>query len=1485
MNDTRKTTGAMMVVGAGIGGMQAALDAANAGYKVYLVEETTAIGGRMAQLDKTFPTNDCAMCTISPRLIEVSKHNNIEIITNAQVQGIEGEAGNFTVEVLKSPRYIDLVKCNACGDCIDVCPVELPNDFDENLVPRKAVYKRYPQAIPNAFAIEKKGVAPCQATCPSHVHAQGYIALIAKKKYREALELVRQDNPFPSICGRVCTHPCEGACTRKDLDTAVAINSLKRFVADKERGYLEEWKPEIPEGHDERIAIVGGGPAGLTAAYYLALAGYKSTVFEALPVAGGMLSVGIPTYRLPRDVIQAEIDVITRLGVEIRTGVRIGENKTIDGLFGEGFKAVFVGVGAHKSRKLGIPGEDLEGLVHGVNFLRDLNLGKEVEVGERVAVVGGGNVAIDAVRSAIRLGAKEAFILYRRSREEMPADDMEIEEAEEEGIKLHFLTAPVEILGEGGKVKGVKCLKMELGEPDASGRRRPVPIEGSEFVVDVDMIIPAIGQSVDTAFSSEADGIALSKWGTVDADPTTMETSRPGVFSGGDAVLGPATVIEAIAAGKEAAISIERYLKGEDVKAGRKRDFPEFDIDLEGRPRVKRHKMPALTVADRVTNWDEVQLGFSEDDALAEAERCLNCSICSECLQCVVACSPKAVVHDQQPETVSLNVGSLVLTPGFELFKAAKKGEYGYGRMPNVLTGLEFERILSTSGPFQGEILRPSDSHHPKKIAWIQCVGSRDTTCGNDYCSSVCCMYATKEAIIAKEHEPDIEATIFYNDLRAFGKGFEFYYESAKNNAGIRYARGIVSTVKELQQSKNLQLTYSADGEMKTEEFDMVVLSTGLVPSESTRALAGNLGIETDRFGFCKTGTFTPNETSKPGVFVAGVFKSPMDIPETVIGSSGAVAQAAELLADSRGTLVESAAFPAERNVENEEPRIGVFVCHCGSNIARVVDVKAVAEYAKSFPEVVHAENNLYTCSTDSTKHIAEVVIEKGLNRVVVASCTPKTHEPLFRDTLKEAGLNKYLFEMANIRDQCSWVHAADHAESTEKARDLVRMAISRARYLEPIEEHSVPIVPRALVVGGGLAGMTAARSLANQGFETVLVEREEALGGNLRNLRYTIDGDDPAACLDENIRAVGDHPKIELLLNAQVTELAGHVGSFTTKINTPEGDKEVRHGALIVATGAEEYKPTEYGYGTAPGILTQTELEEKIAGEDAFLDDKKSVVMIQCVGSREPDHNYCSRICCGEAVKNAIRIKRESPETEVTILYRDIRTYGHHELHYQKARNLGVLFMLFDADRKPEVEAKNGTLTVRLHEEVLDRDIEIGADVVALSAAIRPMPGSEKLAKTLKVNRNVDGFFLEAHLKLRPLDFATDGMYLCGIAHSPKLTNETIEQARGAAARAATILSKESLSIRGEVSVVEPERCVACLTCVRVCPYDVPKINTEGVAEIEAAMCQGCGICASACPRKAIQLQHYKDEQVLAKCDAILDHTPKKAAAGGQES
>jgi len=1451
--------------------MQASLDLAESGFRVYLVERSSGIGGRMAQLDKTFPTNDCSMCTISPRLVECENHPNIQLVTNTELLALEGEAGRFHLSLLRHPTFVDPGKCNACGDCEAQCPVHLPDPFNQGLGSRRVIHKLYPQTIPNVYTIDKGSPPPCRLACPAGINVQGYIALVSQRKYREAVALIREKHPLPSVCGRICHHPCEFQCNRREIDEPVAVNALKRFAADHvlESQDQEALPPLIVERKGKRVAIIGSGPAGLTAAADLNSSGYDVTIFEAAPVPGGMLRLGIPEYRLPRRILQREIDDLMAPGIELKLNTPIGKDLTLLDLRRRGYEAVFLAVGLQRSKPLNLEGSQLEGILQGVEFLRDVNLGREVELGKRVLVIGGGNVAVDVAQSALRMGAEEVHLACLESKDEMPAHDWEIADAQAEQVTFHCSRGPTRFLG-NGCVTGVETLDCS-SVFDETGRFDPKLVPGTETVIEADTVIVAIGQEPDHSFLGGGNPVRTTPRGTLEVHETTLQTSVPWIFAGGDAVLGPASAVDAVAQGHEAAESIRRFLDGRDLQKGRK----PRDTRPAGRPEKAfetkpRQKVPRLSPSERKKSFAEIELGFTEEQALAEAARCLNCGICSECMQCVHVCEPGAIDLEMREESFSLDVGAVILALGFDCFDPQLRDEYGHSRYANVVTSLEFERILSASGPSGGEILRPSDGTRPKRIGWIQCVGSRDISCGNGYCSSICCMSATKEAVLAREHQPDIRATIFHNDIRASGKGFERYFESARNEHGVRYIKSLVSTVKQMQRSRNLLAQYALDdGTVEEEEFDLLVLSVGLTPSAGAHKIATRLGVALDHYGFVQTGKFSPNQTSRPGVYCCGAFENPMDIPEAVTGASSSASLAAGLLSDARNKMVEDPVYPEERDVRGEEPRVGVFVCHCGSNIARTVDVERTVDHARSLPHVVHAEHNLYTCSTDARRHLIDVLKTKGLNRVVVASCTPRTHESLFRETMRQAGLNPYLFEMTNIRDQCSWVHADFPEEATGKAGDLTSMAVARAATLEPLVDMSIEVQRSGMVVGGGLAGMTAAVSLAEQGFAVHLVERESQLGGRLRFLRHTLEGEDPKATLNRLVERVTREGLISVYTNAEVTGFAGHVGNYRTTVLTGGCEMELKHGILIVATGGMEYRPDEYRYGEDPRVMTQVELEERLFSDGWCLDRPRDVVMIQCVGSRDEDHPYCSRVCCGHAIKNALEIKRRNRSSNVYVFYRDIRTYGKMEDYYRKAREAGVLFVRYEPTAKPEVTTENGSLRVSGVDPVLGLELSLQPDFLILSSAIRPQPDAHDLGRLLKVPLTEDGNFLEAHLKLRPLDFANEGMYLCGLAHSPKPAQESIAQARGAAARAATILSRSHLSIPGTVAQVNPDACAACLTCVRACPFEIPLIR-EGAAFIEAARCQGCGTCAAACPAKAIELGHYKDEQIIAQVEGM---------------
>jgi heterodisulfide reductase subunit A-like polyferredoxin len=1487
----KDTIGAVLVVGAGIGGIQASLDLAEAGFKVYLLDRSPAIGGVMAQLDKTFPTNDCAMCILSPKLVECGRHLNIEVMTYAELESVEGEPGNFTARVRQKPRYVVVDECTGCGDCAEACPIICLDQFNVGMSERRAAYKLYPQAIPNAYVIDKHGRAPCRDACPIHQRAQGYVALIREGRYADAYRTIREDNPFPSICGRVCNHKCEDACARAKVDEPVNIMRLKRFVADWAMAHPELLPPQEEEAREEvepsgkKVAIVGAGPAGLTCAQDLVLAGHAVTVLEALAVPGGMMRVGIPSYRLPYDLVQREIDDILALGVELKCNQRVEDATALL----NDYDAVFVAVGAQQGVRLPIPGVDLPEVAVATDFLREAALEGQPEQmvgGKRVLVLGGGNVAVDAAMTAMRLGAAWVGMACLESRETMPAHDWEIRDAEEEGIKV-FPSRTFKEITRASKgssaddhVTGVRCAEIDFrgfveGRPDFD------EIPDSEHTIEADVVIFAIGQRPDVSCLPE-EVTVRGRWAV--ADPEKLATDIEGLFAGGDVVTGTTFVVDAIAAGHRAARSIDAYLRGEPLPEAE----PEVEVaeltEEEARMQVvsgvvseaPRHEPVKTPAPERLQDFREVYGPLSEEEAQAEAARCLSCGVCSECLQCVYACQKHCIDHDMHEEIIELDVGAVVLAPGLETVPGDIRPELGYGRCANVVTSVEFERMLSASGPWGGVVQRPSDGAHPRKVAFIQCVGSRDISCDQGYCSSVCCMYATKEAVIAKEHNPTVEPTIFYIDIRSFGKGFERYIERAEQEYGVRYMRSMVSMVTDVPGTGNLRIRYATpEGNNVDEEFDLVVLSVGLKPPEGAQELAERLGIETNEYGFAEPPTLQPAQTTKPGIFVAGAFSEPKDIPETVIEASCAAAQASALLADARGTLTEERVWPEERDVSDELPRVGVFICHCGINIGAVVDVPEVVEYTAGLADVAYAERNLYTCSQDTQQRIREQIEEHDLNRVVVASCTPRTHEPLFQETIRAAGLNPHLFQMANIREQDSWVHRDDPRVATEKAKELVAMAVAKARKLHPIERGTFDVNHHALVIGGGLAGMTAALSIAEQGFPVTLVEREKELGGNLQHIHTPLPGNgasDPQKLLQRTVEAVATNPHITVLTEAEIVDVGGYVGQYHTTVKLSDGQQEeIQHGAIVVATGAQQIEPREYLYGQDERVVTQRELESLITSSESEIRNLQSVVMIQCVGSRDEEHPYCSRICCTEAIKNALAIKELNPETDVYILYRDIRTYGFKERIYREARQQGVIFLEYDKDLKPEVDVEDGGPRVSVAVQPEGEKLTLEPDLVVLSAGIEPNTDNAALAQLVKVPLSEDGFFLEAHVKLRPLDFAADGVYLCGMAHSPRFLDETIAQAHGAAVHAVSLLAKDELEATPIVASVNPRLCSACGLCVEVCPYSARVLEPGApYAEVIEVLCQGCGACVVACPNKASQQKGFEAVQVYGMLDAV---------------
>ena len=852
-----------------------------------------------------------------------------------------------------------------------------------------------------------------------------------------------------------------------------------------------------------------------------------------------------------------------------------------------------------------------------------------------------------------------------------------------------------------------------------------------------------------------------------------------------------------------------------------------------------------------------------------------------KCRICEKFCEEKVIDYEQKEELLDIEVGSIILAVGSQEFDAKLKDEYSYGTSPNVVTSMEFERMLSASGPTQGHVLRPSDETEPGRVAFLQCVGSRDLQISQPFCSAICCMQAAKDAIILIEHAPDVSVTIFNMDIRAQGKDFDKFIERAQTDYGTRLLRARVSSVEIDPANDNLHIKYDPNdgGPLRDEEFDMVVLSVGLRTSEQVKRLAKKLGVELGENGFVKASPFDPVLTSRNGIYTCGTLTGPRDIPETVMQASGAAGAAASLQADMPARRLKSE-YPEERDIRGEPPRVGVFVCRCGINIASTVDVPGVVEYASTLPFVEHSQELLFSCSGDSQRVIAEAIREKNLNRMVVCACTPRTHESLFQSTLQTASINPYLFEFANIREHCSWVHQKEPERATDKAKDLAKMAVNKVIRLEPLLRKTMSVNHDALVIGGGIAGMTAALELAKHGCQVHIVERQKEFGGNFRDVSFTMNGRPSKEFLDDLIEQVTGTHNIHVHLDSDVAEVGGFVGNFKSKIRSNDSGEitEVEHGAVIVATGAKELETDEYLRGKDPRVVTLRELETALAqknGElNGSLDKARSVVLIQCVGSRCDERPYCSRICCNKSIKNALKLKERNPDANIYVLYRDVRAYGLHELEYRQAREKGVIFIPYAEDAKPQVSSENGSLTVRAFDPTLQKTVAIEADLIGLAVGIvAPADDNKILSQMLKVPLNSDGFFLEAHVKLRPVDFATDGVFVCGLAHYPKDVSESVAQARAAAARAMTVLSKDTIEAEGKVSHVRAQSCAACGACVAVCPFSAIEIDEEDhAAVVNEALCKGCGACSATCRSGAIDLGGFRDEQLVAAIEAVME-------------
>jgi heterodisulfide reductase subunit A-like polyferredoxin len=1306
----------VLVLGGGIAGIQASLDLAEMGIPAFIVENSPSIGGRMAQLDKTFPTNDCSACILAPKVTSCYNHPLVKTMAYSELLEIKGEAPDFTAVVKKKARFIDEELCKACNACIRKCPVEKNSEFDMGMGSRRAVYKPYAQAIPNKVVIDKKGTSPCKYKCPAHMDAHGYVALIGKGRYEEALEVVRRTTPFAGVLGRICSHPCEGGCSRKYIDSAVSLATLKRFIADYE---VEQGKaPKIKingKAKSERVAVIGSGPAGLNCAYQLALEGYKVTIFEAQSEPGGMVRTEVPEEKLEKTVFDREIQIIKDMGVEIICNTAVGKDTSIDDLREKGYDAFYIAIGAHKAINPGVTAK-----------------------------------------------------------------------------------------GEG------------------------------------------------------------------------METNIQGVFM--DNVINPdeRSMILAIARGNMAAKGIRNYLEGTNlpVKPFLLPETTIEQIDFSGitpdnnAPLVNREK------------------GLTKEEATREALRCINCSVCCECKVCEKVCTVKAIKHEQQDEIVEIEVSSVIFANGYDPASEMPDG-YGYGKYKDVVTSLEYERILSASGPYEGHIKRPSDGRTPERIAFIQCVGSRDDKCGKGYCSSVCCMYAVKEAIITKEHLSSVkDIDIFYMDMRAYGKDFDKYVDSAKNKYGVGFIRSRVSDVIRNDVTGNLMVKCcDENGTITSNEYDMVVLSVGLSTNKQAQHLFRKTGVKTDKYGFLWLKEMDAPETSRKGILACGAASGPKDIPETVVEASAAASEAAKIAGK---TMVEfddySNFFKVEeksviRDVSREPVRVGVFVCHCGVNIAGFLDVKEVVKYAKTLPQVEYAGDYMYSCSVDTQKTIADRIKKLNLNRVVIAACTPRTHEPLFQDVLTKAGINPYLVTMANIRDQCSWVHMDNWEDATQKAKDLVRMQVGKIIHAKQLTKQQVGVTKSALVIGGGVSGMTSALEIADMGYKVYLVEKTEKLGGNALHINSTFTGRPAEHYIEAMINRVNNNSLIEVYTDTEIKSVSGYVGKFLTILERMGQEIKINHGVAIIAIGARESKPSEYLYGVDSRVVTGMELEETLKDNRVDLKSRKNIFIIQCVGSRCDEKPYCSRVCCNQAIKNSLLLKEINPEMNITILYRDIRSYGLNEDNYRRARRAGVQFIRYEETQKPQVSRSEGEISLKFYEPLLDEYVTDKADMVILSSAIEAVgEDNKKIAQLFKVPMNQEGFFLEAHAKLRPVDFATEGVYLCGLAHTPKNMKESIIQGKAAAARAATVISKDMLETEGTIAEVTETLCSGCGTCEQVCPYkaieveEIQKRNeTVKKAKVNPVLCKGCGTCSAACRCGAIDVNGFSDRQVINEIEYLL--------------
>jgi len=862
---------------------------------------------------------------------------------------------------------------------------------------------------------------------------------------------------------------------------------------------------------------------------------------------------------------------------------------------------------------------------------------------------------------------------------------------------------------------------------------------------------------------------------------------------------------------------------------------------------------------------------------LIDSELCLKLTK-DVCGVCEKICEAEAINFEQKPKEILIDVGAIIVATGFDMLSTELPDTWGY-KYKNVITALEYERILSASGPFGGHVLRLSDNSEPEKIAFIQCAGSRDYNIGIPYCSSVCCMYTAKEAIITKEHSESSNCYIFKHDLRAYGKNFYEYTQRAQSDYGVVYFNSKINNIKEDPETRDLIIHYEDlnDGTFHEFKANLVVLATPLVPSKGSRRIAEILDINLDKYGFFKEKTpFDKLASSREGIFLCGFCQGPLDIPEAVADASGVASKVSKLLYPVKDSLIKKKQLLVEEKQINpeDEPQIGVMICHCGINIGKYVDVPQIVENIKSLPNVVWCEDNLYSCSSDSQELIKEKIKDHNLNRFIVASCTPRTHESLFQETCLEAGLNKYLFEMANIRDQCSWVHMTQKEDATQKAEELIEMAISKSRLLKPLKQSKLSIIPEALIIGGGISGITAALSIAEQGYTTHIIEKESQLGGNLNNLNQIFPEYQKASeFLNPLINQVKSHSQIKIHLGANVLDVKGSIGNYEIKFKTKNNKiEQIKVGAIIVATGAIEHKPDDfYNYTEEANVITLLELEQKLKKADKkWLDNIKSITLILCVNSRqETGITYCSNICCSNALKNINILKELKPDLELIVIYRDLQmSKKEYEEQYRNSRRKAI-FLRYSLDKLPNVsKAANSKYKykINLFEHNLKEDLDFFSDLIVLSTPLVAPDDFGDLSKMLKVPRDKSGFFLEAHVKLRPLDFATDGIFLCGCAHWPKNIPESIAQANGAAGRVTRIIGAKELVASGLTAEINEELCISCGVCLKLCPYNAISKDDMDIISVNKLLCKGCGVCGASCPENAIIIYHFTKEQLLSE-------------------